>query len=365
MHTAAVDIPQMKGVPAGPVPEPAPPADPIAQARRLVADLFQARPWIYWTDLLVTVAVAYSAAAVYLRSQPGSLVQLISFAVCGFALFRAGSFVHEIAHLRSGEMTGFAAGWNLLCGIPMIMPSHFYGNHIDHHNSHHYGTVQDGEYLPLGAGPLRDIAWFFAQVPLLPGYIALRLLLAPLTFLHPRLRELALERCSSYVINFRHRLRVPARAPRAAWAALEIACSARVAVMLAVVLVGIYPASRLAQLYALAVFTMLLNYIRNLVAHCYQNTGEPMTHVEQLCDSINITGHPLLTELFFPLGLRYHALHHLFPGIPYHNLGIAHRRLMQHLPASSPYRQTVFPSYWAAVKNLWQNARRSQQQAAA
>ena len=46
----------------------------------------------------------------------------------------------RIAHMREGEMLSFRIAWNMLCGIPMIMPSHFYENHIDHHNSHHYGT---------------------------------------------------------------------------------------------------------------------------------------------------------------------------------------------------------------------------------
>ena len=48
-------------------------------------------------------------------------------------------------------MRSFTIGWNLLCGIPMLMPSFFYENHIDHHNSHRYGTLRDGEYLPIGA----------------------------------------------------------------------------------------------------------------------------------------------------------------------------------------------------------------------
>jgi fatty acid desaturase len=185
----------------------------------------------------------------------------------------------------------------------------------------------------------------------------MRLLLSPFTFLHPRLRAFVLEHMSSYVINFRHRLTVAKNAPRRAWAALEIACSLRLAGMFGVVLIGIHPPTRIVQLYFLAVFSMLLNYIRNLVAHRYENTGGQMTHAEQLADSITITGHPILTELFFPVGLRYHALHHLFPGIPYHNLGIAHRRLMARLPADSPYRQTVFPSYLAAARTLWANAR--------
>jgi fatty acid desaturase len=338
---------------------PCPTTLAINEARLLVQDLFVPRPIKYWTDLLLTLVVCYSTAAIYLRSPLCSIQQLISFTICGFALFRAGSYVHEIAHMRHGQMLGFRIGWNLLCGIPFVMPSHFYENHIDHHNSHHYGTIRDGEYLPLGAGPLREIFWFFAQAPFSPAYIALRLLLSPITFVHPKLRNSVLEHMSSYVINFRHRLTIPAGAPRKAWAALELACSLRLAVMLAVVFVGLYPWTRLAQMYCLAVFAMTLNYIRNLVAHRYQNLGGEMTRAQQLTDSITITGHWFWTEFLFPLGLRYHALHHLFPGIPYHNLGRAHHRLMEKLPANSPYRLTVFPSYRAAMRQLWSNIRES------
>ena len=334
----------------------------IYEARLLIADLFEHRSLIYWTDLILTLAVGYSAAIVYLNAPLFSLLQILSLLVAGFALFRAGSYVHEIAHMREGQMLGFRVGWNLLCGIPMVMPSHFYENHIDHHNSHHYGTVHDGEYLPLAHGPLWNIALFFAQAVPVPAYIALRLLLSPLTLLHPKLRTWVLEHMSSYVINYRHRLTIPKNAPRRVWAALELACSLRIAVMLGVVAVGLFPWSRLVLMYVLAVFVLGLNYVRNLVAHRYANDGEPMSHAEQLTDSINITGNRFTTELFFPLSLRYHALHHLFPGLPYHNLAKAHRRLMEHLPSDSPYRQTVFPSYWAAASELITSARRHTQQ---
>jgi fatty acid desaturase len=87
-----------------------------------------------------------------------------------------------------------------------------------------------------------------------------------------------------------------------------------------------------------------------------------MTYEEQLLDSINLEGIPIATELFFPLGLRFHALHHVFPTVPYHNLAAAHHRLMQGLPADSPYRRTVFPGYFAALRQLWRDARASRHQ---
>ena len=64
----------------------------------------------------------------------------------------------------------------------MLMPSFFYENHIDHHNSHRYGTMRDGEYLPLGTGSRWQLVWFWLQVPLLPLYIFVRLLLSHAAF---------------------------------------------------------------------------------------------------------------------------------------------------------------------------------------
>jgi fatty acid desaturase len=42
------------------------------------------------------------------------------------------------------------------------------------------------------------------------------------------------------------------------------------------------------------------------------------------------------------VGLRYHALHHLLPSLPYHSLGTAHRRLAAHLGAGSTYEGANF-----------------------
>ena len=330
----------------------------VLQMKSLVDDLFGRRAGIYWADMLVTVAVGYGAALAFLQAQTGSAAQVGSLAVAAFALFRAGSYIHEIAHMRTGEMRAFRAAWNILCGIPMLTPTTFYANHVDHHSHRHYGTAQDGEYLPLGAGPLRALAGFWAQVPLLPVYFFMRFaVVAPISFLHPTLRRWVLERMSSFVMNFRHRLRVRPGPERPWDVALEIACCLRAWSLIgAMALVGW---TYLLQMYGLAVAVLSLNYLRNMAAHHYRNTGGEISHLEQLADSVNITGHPILTELLFPLGLRYHALHHLLPSLPYHNLGKAHRRLASRLPADSPYHATVYPSFRAVMRVLISDARAS------
>jgi fatty acid desaturase len=339
--------------------EPAPFS--FRQARRILGDLFVHRPVIYWADLFMTLAIGYGFAALYLYSPAWSTLQIVSFFISGFALFRAGSFIHEITHLRQGELLAFRVGWNILAGIPMLIPSFFYENHIDHHNGHRYGTIRDGEYLQLAHGSRWKLLWFWLQVPVMPIYIFVRLLIvAPLSMLYPPLRTWALEHMSSFVINFRHRLDVPASAPRKAWALLEMACCLRAAAIVTVIVTGFRPWTYGLQLYLLALMTLGLNYIRNMVAHHYRNTGEEMTFLEQLDDSVNISGGWIFTELFFPLGLRYHALHHLFPSLPYHNLYEAHRRLMAELPVDSPYRRTVYPSFWAVMRELWNDPARQE-----
>ncbi len=325
--------------------------------RKLVGDLFDHRAGIYWADLLICLTIGYGSAAWYLASPAFSLQQIVALVIASFALFRAGSFIHEITHLRSSQMRWFTIGWNILCGIPMLMPSFFYTNHIDHHKTDRYGTQHDGEYLPLGTSPTWHIVAFLAQALVLPLYVFTRFLLSPLTFITPGVRQWTLERTSSFVMNFKHRLTVPANAPRKVWAAVELACFVRAAGMLAVIAIGIYDWTRIVQLYVIAVAVLGLNYNRNLVAHHYRNRGAKMSHLGQLEDSVNITGTPIVTELFFPLGLRYHALHHLFPALPYHNLARAHRRLVEKLPASSPYHTTVFDSYWSVLRELLADAR--------
>ncbi len=81
----------------------------------------------------------------------------------------------------------------------------------------------------------------------------------------------------------------------------------------------------------------LINQLRTLVAHLWENEGDPMTVTGQFLDSVNVPPPSPFAALWAPVGLRYHALHHLLPSMPYHSLGEAHRRLVAHLGPGSTY----------------------------
>src|SRR5260370_31100821 len=69
------------------------------QARILVKDLFEHSAWIYWTDFLLTLFVAYGAVALYLSSPIFSLRCCIGFTVASFSLFRWCLFFYGISQI--------------------------------------------------------------------------------------------------------------------------------------------------------------------------------------------------------------------------------------------------------------------------
>jgi fatty acid desaturase len=335
----------------------------IKQARLIVNDLFVIRPWIYWTDFLVNLTVGYTAGAVLLK-MPEVVWhwKAAAWLIAVVTLYRVSLFMHEVCHFKQNEMRGFKVAWNLLAGVPMMLPSFFYETHREHHNTHHYGTDHDGEYLPLGQGTWRDILAFFAQIFYLPILTFVRhLIITPISFLIPSFRKWVLEHWSSFVINLAYRREIRPSDPLRWWAAMEIACHLRAMVLVAVILSGMDPWYNALLIYSLAVGILGMNYLRTLAAHRYQSAGQAMSIEGQLLDSVDISANDWVTLALCPVGLRFHALHHLFPGMPYHNLGAAHRRLVHQLAQDHPYRSCVYPSIWAVLQELRNEIRRSKQ----
>lgn len=329
------------------------------QARSLIGDLFRRSAAIYWTDMLLSSAVAWALTYVYFTAPAWSAAQILAFLGASVLFFRVGTFIHEIVHMPGGQMTWFKRTWNVLMGVPLLMPWVLYRNHIEHHNHLQYGTPADGEYLPLGSSPQAETVKYVGQAPLLPLFMIVRFgVLGPLSWCHSGMREWVLTRVSAAVSNPYYAKRFPKRDERHLLI-VELLCFAYLATIAVLMWQGTVSVTQFFMGYALLAFTLGLNWVRNLSAHRYINSGERMTMAEQVAESINITGQTWLTVFMFPVGLRYHALHHMFPALPYHNLGEAHRRLMAGLPADALYRGCNRHSYFAAVRELWQSARQT------
>lgn len=355
----------------------------MSQARHLIGDLLKPNPWIYWTDFLLSIGLGSVCFALVrqLVNWHGVFSWQVSvvFLLQCLLFYRAATFIHELTHLPKDGFQGFRLAWNLLCGIPFLMPSFVYHTHADHHRRKHYGTKRDGEYLPLGNRHPIFILGYLAESFILGPAAAFRwLILTPLTWIHPWLRELIYARFSSMVINPLYIRPMPS--DRQLWI-IRLQEAGCFLWCLWFVLAGLFFAPMLQQrglaitsdawwlappmpflihAYATSVVILMLNSLRTVASHRWYNEWnkpEPeMTFTEQLLDSVNFPHRPMFTELWGPIGMRYHALHHLFPSMPYHAMPKAHRALMEGLPVDSPYRQTIEVSMCSSLLHLWKRA---------
>ncbi|HYO25263.1 MAG TPA: fatty acid desaturase [Lacipirellulaceae bacterium] len=348
----------------------------LAEARRIVGDFFRPNPWIYWTDFLVSWSVGMACYALVMH--PGAVaadpawhwpISIGAFVVSGLLIYRCSLFIHELVHIRADDFRAFRFVWNLLCGIPFLIPSFVYYTHIDHHRRKHYGTKEDGEYVPLATMPAWQILAYLSQIFVIPVLAIVRWgLLTPLTWVSPRLRDWVHRHASSMIMDPKYIRPLPTNKVRRMMRLQEFCCFAFIWAIVARMTInyGILfdrPLSPwfVVQAYLTGVFIVGINALRTLGAHRWTHDGSrEMTFVEQMLDSVNYSGNPLVAGLWAPIGLRFHALHHIFPTMPYHALATAHRRLMANLPADSPYRQTEAKSLLGVIGTLWRRAKASE-----
>lgn len=324
----------------------------------LTRDLAKARPEIYWPDFLLSAVVGYGSMALAIVAQ-NMWVVIAAGILAALALYRATSFIHELTHIRSGALPGFRFFWNATVGIPLLFPSFLYeGVHTQHHAKTRYGTIEDPEYLPLALMKPWTLPAFILVAALAPIAMIVRFgVLTPLSLVIPPLRRFIVERYSALSINPSYRRRAPDGEFARMWAWQEAGASLwSMALIASVPLLGARP---LLTYLAILAVAMVANQLRTLVAHLWENEGEPMTVTGQFLDSVNVPPPAPFAALWAPVGLRYHALHHLLPSMPYHSLGEAHRRLAAHLGADSTYEKSNYAGMMPLVARIARSTMKS------
>lgn len=324
----------------------------VLQARRIVDDLRGARAGEYFRDVGSSVLVGWLLLAVASGSWP-ALLRFSLVIVAAVFFYRALGFIHELFHQQ--ELTRFRLFWHVVVGVPLLLPLLLYlPIHQAHHNAHAYGTDRDGEYEQFKGRLAGMTLRLLGLNLLLPLALLVRFaVLTPLGAVVPFVRR-------EVIPAFVHlSLRMPFKAPEMRGAAaaeakwVEVACMLWAWVLLVGLFTGYHALVGLWALLLVAVAT--LNTVRALCStHLYVEQPQGRDTLGQLADSLNIGGNNLLTKLLCPVGLQYHALHHLAPYLPYHALPEAHRRLMEQLPADSLYHRVTVPNLYQGWRRLVQ-----------
>src|SRR5688500_16056419 len=260
----------------------------LKAAANLTRDLNTARPAIYWADMIGSALLGYAALLAMLAAS--GWFALVAGLLAVLALYRAGSFIHELTHIKPRAVPGFRLVWNLVIGVPLLVPSFMYeGGHNQHHAKNYYGTANDPEYLPLALMKPWTLPVFLIVAVLAPVGMLIRFgILAPLSLLSPRLRRVVVERYSGLQINPRFRRPAPQGQFARDWRWQEAAASVWAIALIVMAATGIIPLPAFLKILAEASGVMFLNQVRTLVAHLWENDGEAMSVTAQFLDSVNV-----------------------------------------------------------------------------
>ena len=321
------------------------------EARRLVADSRTPVPWIYWRDVLATAATIWVGLWVTVIYTRGAITML-GVMVVGLALSRGVVFLHEIVHQPPRELPGLKYAWNALIGIPFLLPAFVYERvHRDHHRVGVYRTHADPEHAPdAHSAHFRAMTSAIAALAA-PVILALRwLAIAPLSFTHWRLRRFIEERASGLSFNPAYRPRTMRGATRREALASELLAFLWVLALVALVGSGRLPVRFVLVGAGAIATTAFITLIRGELLHDFSPDGADGTPERQILDSVNLPRSSLLTALLLPVGIGYHALHHLDARLPYHAMDRAHRRLVEALPPGSAYHARTRTGVVAAIR---------------
>lgn len=315
-----------------------------------LVDLKKPNAKIFWTDLVITCAMAYTGFWIAIDSRLGTEARLAGFVLSTLAFYRAIYFNHECFH-SSGGLKYFSLAYNLLVGFFVKFPTYIYEPHQYHHTRSEYGTLYDSEYANMRGKIYPLLVLPFIIAALTPITLFFRFFILPplMVLMSEKFRQKIFVHLSTFALLPTYRRPLPELDEKIRWYRQDLGCFLYWLGFLALIHFEVWTVQALWIWGAMAGAIFVFNHFRAIVAHTYDTKYRSSDFVGQIETTMTIeTG--FLGEIWAPMSISYHTLHHLMPKVPYHNLKKAHRILLGVLPADHPYRKGLHKSYFSALK---------------
>ena len=320
----------------------------VTELTHLIAHLKNPSPTIYWIDYLSSSTLGALCLFFSIHTDD-FLASAAMLLVSIFSFYRALGFIHEIVHQKNQQfMRFFVPVWNIFTGSLFFLPSPYYLCHLKHHSSGDYGTVRDPQYPNFVENRPPPMVFFIFISVVPPVFFCIRsLIIAPASILVAKLRPFVIKYLSSFAEpGYAADYRSDEKNQILTYEMLHFLIWLGIGFSIYSGIVGI---EWLKTWLVILFGVYALNGFRILGEHKYDYgfSGTRLTRDEMFFDSYNYTS--IFNELIYTTGLRYHALHHLMPSIPYHNLPKAHKIIQKKFGSDSPYGTVNTKSH---VKNV-------------
>lgn len=328
----------------------------LLQMRSQIEKLSKVNPKIYWIDFISTSIFSWVLFLLTVHFAFHTILHCFLVSLSAFGFYRMLLFTHELVHLKKGALPGFHLFWHVFCGLPFLAPHFLYkGTHLAHHAKSSFGTTEDGEYFQIRKNSNWMLVLHFLYNLLIPLISIFRFMfVAIISIFHPGLRKFVMKKMSFMGVTFSLTRKIPhQKSELIIWYCEEFSCTFYCWLMLALICLDILPITILFQWYGVLIFILSINSLRALTSHVYSSSGKAISFEGQIQDSIIITSNSIFTKIMCPVGSQYHALHHMFPFIPYHALGKVHQFIQKNFPNEKILKEATSASLFKAWKNAW------------
>jgi fatty acid desaturase len=294
---------------------------------------FEPNPILYFRDMLISLA-AFLLCFAWAAQAEGWIV-LLPWTIAAVSIHRAGVFAHEIVH-RPGHqrMRAFSTFWNWTVGAIIMVPTpRFQKPHLTHHANGIFRTKNDPQYLLVRGDPAMMTLVLFVVPLVMPLTNFLQVLTGALggIGLEEAMERRAQARGFSVCTLLTKRQKI------------SVVRQSRFTLAAFLLYAALLPQT-LPLYYSLMVAGWFLTVARIPLEHELERHAARSNAHDQMLDSFTVeTPLALLAQ---PLGFRYHTAHHMYPGVPYHNLPALHAELKA---TNAEYRGSII-SLWTAIR---------------